>query len=102
MEIRYNNHIAKRLKNRATIQRFYGKEFAEKIGFVLSVLQAADNLAMVPNVPPTRRHKLIGNYQDCWAIDVSKSYRLILRPVGSSIILEEIVEVIIEDIVDYH
>jgi len=79
----------------------YGKN-GGRIAVVISVLQAADSLADVPNVPPTRRHKLGSNYQGCWAIDISKNWRMIIRPNKDFDDLTKIVSVTIVDIVDYH
>lgn len=44
----------------------------------LSVLIAADSLGDVPNVPPTRRHKLTRK-DDIWALDLSANWRMLIK-----------------------
>lgn len=82
-------------------QRVYGK-LSGNIGFVLDVLQAAMNLGQVPNTPPTSRHKLNGGEKYCWAISVSKNYRLIVRAIHPNDDLTKITAIRILRIVDYH
>ena len=79
----------------------YGR-LADRIEMVLSVLRLADNLYEVPNVPPTRRHKLTGNFQGCWALDIDKNRRMIVKPNVDSDDLKRINELEILEIVDYH
>ena len=102
MKLRLSNRIAKNFKNEEMLTRAYGRKLAKEIQKAYSALVFADNLAMVPNVPPTRRHRLSGNYKGCWGLDVDKSYRLIIRPTKETEDLTEIDEVVIEDVVDYH
>ena len=97
MEVKYSNKISKTLKDENTIKRCYGK-LSKNIVTCISVLNFADNLGQVPNVPPTRRHKLsTGN----WAIDLSANYRLIVRPLKGEN-LDEIDSIEIVNIEDYH
>lgn len=101
MKITINRKIEKKFANARELKINYGK-LANRIEMVLSVLKVASNLKEVPNVPPTRRHKLVGDYEGCWALDIDKSRRMILRPTNNSDILEEINELEIIAIVDYH
>ena len=70
---------------------------SDSIELCISVLLTVDNLAQVPNVPPTRRHKL----QDTWALDISKNWRMVIRPLAGDA-PENIEAVEIVDILDYH
>ena len=101
MKITINRKIEKKFANARELKINYGK-LANRIEMVLSVLKVANNLKEVPNVPPTRRHKLVGDYEGCWALDIDKSRRMILRPTNNSDVLEEINELEIIAIVDYH
>lgn len=76
----------------------------KKIANRLSELRAANNLAEIPPVPPPRRHKLHGNYDDCWGIDYAANFRIIIQPVGNYDIndLTTITEILIVDLEDYH
>ena len=82
-----------------SLQRKYGDR-ADRIATVFSILKEASYLCEVPNVPPTRRHKLQGN-DKLWALDISKNYRMIIRAIDGDV-PEEISAISIEGIVDYH
>lgn len=104
MKINYtSNRLEKILSNRRQIQKHYTKIYT-KLVTRLSELQVANNLAEISSAPPPRRHKLSENFDGCWGIDVSKNYRLIIRPSGNYNIddLTTITEITIEDISDYH
>ena len=92
-----SNKLNKYLNDEKCIRKHYGN-LSDAITFSISVLVGADCLALVPNVPPTRRHKLSdGN----WALDLNKNWRMIIRPLdGDS--PENIKSIEIIDIVDYH
>ena len=99
MEVKYSRAMQRKLKDEKTIARYYG-ELKGKILFCISVLLASDCLEQVPNVPPTRRHKLVGQ-TNCWALDLSANWRMIVNGIDgqipSSITVIEII-----DIEDYH
>ncbi|KOO48143.1 type II toxin-antitoxin system RelE/ParE family toxin [Priestia koreensis] len=81
MDILYaSNKLEKILTNERLIKREY-TSFYQKVINRMSELRAANNLNEIPHDPPPRRHKLSGEYANCWGIDVSKNYRIILRPV---------------------
>lgn len=104
MKIHYNSvKLEKILTDLRLLKKFYGKDHI-KISHRLSELRVANNLNEIPDVPPPRRHKLSSNYKDCWGIDYSKNYRIILRPIGKFDIndLTSITEVEIVDMEDYH
>ena len=101
MIIRISKKIEKSFRDQRSLKADYGR-LADRIEMVLSVLRLADNLDEVPNVPPTRRHKLTGNFQGCWALDIDKNRRMIVKPNANSDDLNEIDELEIIDIVDYH
>ena len=96
------NKLKEAFKSERELNATYGKELARNILKRISVLECANSLAMVPDVPPTRRHKLTGKFKGCWGIDISKNYRLIIKPIVETENLSEIKEVDIIDIVDYH
>ena len=102
MELSLDNKIKKKLSDERSIRRNYGR-LADKIIVRLSLLSAANNLEDIPNIPPTRRHKLSGNYEDCWGIDIEKNWRIVIKP--CDLVQKEPIEInkiIILDIVDYH
>lgn len=104
MEIYYSsNKLEKKLTDVRLLNKYYNKD-SIKIRNRLSELRVADNLGEIPDVPPPRRHKLIGNYKNCWGIDYSKNNRFIVKPVGEYEIndLLTIKEVLIVELEDYH
>lgn len=92
------------LCNERLLNRHYNKSHATRIKSRLTELQNANNLGEIPQIPPPRRHKLTGEYKDCWGIDFSPNYRIILEPHGSFDItdLSTITEVKILKLEDYH
>lgn len=102
MEIFFTAKVEKLILDKRKLVKRFGDKTAKNINIVLSVLKVVSNLDDVPNVPPTRRHKLEGDLKGLWAIDVSKNYRLIIRPIDSELELKKIKSIEIIDIVDYH
>ena len=102
MNIFYDNKIKKKLSDNSSIKKYYGR-LADKIIIRISLLMVANNLGDIPNLPPTRRHKLVGNYANCWSIEIEKNWRIVIKPtLGDINNPEDIKEITIIDIVDYH
>ncbi len=104
MNIEYSsNKLEKILTNPRLLKKHYGKDF-NRLSMRLSELRAANSLFDIPEVPPPRRHKLYGEWENCWGIDYSKNYRIILRPIGNFDLddLKTINEIEILDLLDYH
>ena len=104
MEIQYaSTKLEKTLTSPRLVKKYYGRD-ADRLLIRLSELLAADNLYDIPDVPPPRRHKLSGQWENCWGVDYSKNYRIILRPIGNYEIdnLLSIKSIEIVDLVDYH
>lgn len=102
MEIEFCNKIRKKIELPTMVYRNFDKKISVNIIATISILQQADNLGQIPNCPPTRRHKLLGNLG--WAIDLSKNYRMIIKPPDEMINQspENIKKITIMDICDYH
>lgn len=104
MKISYTTKkLEKILTNERLIKMQY-TGFYKKIINRMSEIRVANNLDEIPHVPPPRRHKLDGDYNDCWGIDVSKNFRIVLRPIGDwdESDLKTINEIEILSIEDYH
>ena len=97
---------SKKMEKILTNDRLIKKHYAPLYNSLVSrltQLQAARNLSVIPHTPPTRKHKLTGNYEGCWSIDLSKNYRLIFTTSDEESVDEkEINEITILDIVDTH
>jgi len=85
------------------IKKYYGNDFTS-ITNRLSELRTADCINDIPTVPPPMRHKLSGNYADCWGIKYSKNERFVIRPYGEYNInnLTTITQITIVALEDYH
>lgn len=97
MKLYYSNTMIKCLKNDYEIKKRFGNLF-KRIKVCLSVLIAADNLFMVPDTSPTKRHKLSSGE---WSISLNKNWRMIFKARNGSE-PKTIDEIEIVDIKDYH
>ncbi|NOC84530.1 type II toxin-antitoxin system RelE/ParE family toxin [Ruegeria sp. HKCCD6428] len=110
MHIEFSSSKLKRqLGSAAAMQKAYGNR-AKRLQMRLGVLKSAACLADVPTDPPPRCHPLSGEYDGCYAVDVTGNWRLIFEPVSLSdnngkstaINLAEVTAIKILDVVDYH
>jgi len=104
MDIEYANaKMKKTLESSVLIGKRYG-HIRGKLEIRLSELQMAECLSDITPEPPPRRHKLKGDKSDCWGIDVSKNWRIVVKPIGDfdSEDLSTIAGIQIISIEDYH
>ncbi|WP_079710201.1 type II toxin-antitoxin system RelE/ParE family toxin [Paraliobacillus ryukyuensis] len=104
MQVSYaTKKLEKILTNERMIKKHY-TELHKKLSNRISEIRAANNLDEIPHVPPPRRHKLKGDYNDCWGVDVSKNFRIVLKPIGDwdETDLRTINKIVILSIEDYH
>lgn len=104
MDIEYaDSKMKKDFEARRRLRKSYSS-FLPGLENRLSELQAANCLADIPHGPPPKRHKLIGNWEGCWGIKVTKNYRLVIRPIGDFDIIDPatITKIKIEALIDYH
>jgi len=103
MKISYRNKKLERiLSDERLIKKHYSKVFTGLVNR-LTELDAVKNLSLISHNPPPRKHKLSGNYEGHWSVDVSKNYRLIFTIPGNGSLEEKLItEIIIEGIVDTH
>ena len=76
-----NNKHEKLVNNFDLLVKKYNKRnenIAEEILISLNILKAAPTLVEIP--PYVRPHPLKGEYKGCFAIDVTKKYRIIFKP----------------------
>lgn len=97
MKYDFSNKIKKNFKDDALIKKKYGQLF-NQIKVCLSIIESQDSLAEIPNAMPTRRHKLSDG---TWGLDLSKNWRMIIKPLSGDE-PQDIKNIIIEDIKDYH
>ena len=92
------------------LQRSYGVRMARVIMMRMAVLRAARSLAMVPTTRPDRRHQLVGDRDEQFAVDLVHPYRLLFeanhepipRKDDGGIDTEQVTAITILDVVDYH
>lgn len=105
MKVHYENKkLEKLLTDEFVLKRHFQKNDALKIMARIELLESAENLSLVSPDPPPRRHKLTGNYNECWAVSYSKNDRIIFKPTGKYDIkdLTTIKEIEIIEMNDYH
>ena len=107
MKISYeNNNLKKLLSSENNLIRKYNKEVSDKVYQRLAYLRNVPNLEKVSPQAPYRRHKLKGNYKNYYAIDITKTLRLVFAPPiecrDSEYNLKDIQEISIIKIEDYH
>ena len=71
--------LEKRFNSGEALRKSHGARMAKTIATRMAVLKAARNLGMVPVTPPERRHQLVGNRNDEFAVDLVHPYRLVLK-----------------------
>ena len=104
MDIEFaSTRMEKDLNNRRRIAKKYG-HIQTALENRLSELWAADSLGDITSEPPPRRHKLTGDRADCWGVNVSKNWRIVLKPIGEFEYddLHTITKIKIVSIEDYH
>ena len=98
MQIEYkNSQIKKICENAKKAERKYGREMADKIHQRIDEIIAADNIEFLLVHRIGRCHKLTGNREDQYAMDLVHPYRLVFENCGEYWQIANIIE-----IVDYH
>lgn len=97
MELTYKNDKLKTIcedpnYNKELVKK-YGAEIAKKLPRRIIELKAFPSLHDVPQTLPFRRHKLTGNYKDCFAVNIDNQYRLIFRPDDNNILINNLKEI---------
>lgn len=109
MNITFRTRKLEKVFNSADrLRRAYGERLAKSIQKRMAVLKAAPSLASVPESPPERRHVLRGKRHGQFAVD--QPYRLVFNPDHAplprrddgGIDVEEVTNVKIVEVVDYH
>jgi len=104
MEIKFGNRrIEKELIDERLMKSTYTK-FYSKLLIVMSQLYVAKSLKEISTLPPLKRHKLNRSYEGCWAVWVSRNFRLIFKADEDCVGLDEseITKISIIEIEDYH
>jgi len=76
----HDNNINKYCNNSLAARKAFGAKVEKKLLIRLAELKAAEHLGEISNFPPTRRHKLTGDYSGCYAINLTEKWRLIFYP----------------------
>ncbi len=105
-----SSKLAKVLNEDALLKRHYGATSARQIRLRLAVLRAAPTLGHVPTQPPDRRHQLKAERKGCFAVDAEHPFRVVFEPAhdpiprspDGGIDLQQVTEITILEIVDYH
>ena len=97
MELTYKNeklhNICENSKYNKELVKKYGIEVAKKLPQRIKELKAFNSLNDVPTNPPFRRHKLTGDRNGQFAVNVTGQYRLIFMQKKNNIIIEDLKEI---------
>ena len=101
--------LEKAFNGAVALKKTYGARMARVIMMRMAVLGAARNLELVPTTPPERRHQLVGDRDEQFAVDLVQPYRLVFEanhePVprrdDGGIDTQQVTAITILDVVDY-
>ena len=111
MDITFRNRKLQRtLNSDEQLRRTYGDNLAKKNQMRLNILRGANNLALVPAVPPTQLHALTQNRKGQYAVNLDRRNRLVFAPnhdpiplrEDGGVDLESVTEITILEVADYH
>ena len=111
MDIAFRTRKLEKVFNAATaLQKTYGARIAKVIMMRMAILKATRNLAMAPTTPPDRRHRLSGDRDEQYAVDLVHPYRLVFKPNhdlssradDGGIDMEQVTAITIIQVIDYH
>ena len=102
--------LEKTFNSAVALKRAYGAQMARVIMARLAVLRAARNLALVPTSRPERTHRLRGDRDGQYAVDLVHPYRLVFeighaplpRTEDGGVDAGQVTVIVIVDVVDYH
>ena len=102
--------LEKTFNSAVALQRAYGARMAKVIMTRLAVLRAARNLALVPTSRPERAHRLRGDRDDQYAVDLVHPYRLVFeldraslpRAEDGGVDAEQVTAIVVVEVIDYH
>ena len=105
-----NNKLQKSCSERNKAIKTYGPKCSEKLMQRLMELQAFENLAQVPHLPPLRCHELSGKLKGTFAVDLVQPMRLLFRPdhdpiprdADGGIDLSKVTVIQVVSVEDYH
>lgn len=78
-------NLCELVSNNKNVVKLYGSQVGQKLPLRIEQLKNFSSLSDVPLFLPFRRHKLEGNYKDCYAINITNQYRLIFKPLNLEI-----------------
>jgi proteic killer suppression protein len=98
--------LTKLLNDPRALQRQYGALRANKIRIRLTEFTAAKSLSDISHLPPARLHRLFGDRDQQFAVDIVKNWRITFSGFDQNDDLTtdkgKIVALLIHDIEDYH
>ena len=110
MKIEYQkNKLKKQLSSASEIKRNFGVD-AKRISSRLDDIIAAPNLYVLMQIPAANCHKLSGDRDGEWALNISVNHRMVFEitndplPIkgDGSLDTQSVTDICITEIVDYH
>jgi proteic killer suppression protein len=101
--------MQKLCSNEQNMNKELGTKMAQKLMQRMMELKAADTLADISHLPPSRLHELV-NTDGVFSVDLEHPNRLLFRPAMDSVVLKEdggvdkarVLEIMILEISDTH
>jgi plasmid maintenance system killer protein len=100
--------MGKAFNDHRQLAKEYG-QLAISIAMMMQTLRAAPTLEEVPATPPTRRHELVGDRKNTYAVTLKGNWRLVFEPAGpiprdheGGIDMSAITTIRILEVEDYH
>ena len=102
--------LEKTFNSAVALKRAYGARMARVIMIRLAVLRAARNLALAPTSRPERTHRLRGDRDGQYAVDLVHPHRLVFEPDHAPLPRTEdggvdagqVTAIVIVEVIDYH
>ena len=102
--------LEKTFNSQKNLTKAYGVRLAKAVMVRMAVLRRSQTLARVPTTPPERRHQLVGQRKNQFAVDLVHPHRLIFKPANEplpqaedgGIDLNRVTAIMVLDVVDYH
>ena len=102
--------LAKAFSSQKALCKKYGAENGKVIMRRMAMLMAAPNLAMVPHLPPEKRHELEGGRKGTFGVWIKHPFRIVFVPYHNplprkpdgGLDLNQITSIMILSVEDYH
>ncbi|AKP67456.1 type II toxin-antitoxin system RelE/ParE family toxin [Companilactobacillus ginsenosidimutans] len=94
------------IQSHRSMLKAFGKITANKLELRITEFRAASTLSEISHLPPQRLHKLAGDYNNYFAVNLTGNVRLVFRGLDANqeptVTKKEVVAILIKEVIDYH